>query len=186
MPKQMLLGFALLLLCCGSATVALAQDDAAALQLAGGKLEMTAPAQWMRKQPQTRIVDFEFAIPAVKGDAADGRLTVMGAGGGIAANIDRWYAQFTQPDGGGTKERAKVKKIQVAGQDVHLVDISGTFKDQRGPMAPVVERPKYRMLGAIIETKSLGDYFIKFYGPERTVTENEKAFLNMIDSLKQK
>jgi hypothetical protein len=177
---------AFLLLWLVSATFALAQESPTKMTLAGGKFELTAPAKWQRQQPKTRIVEHEFAIGASKGDPADGRLTVMGAGGGVQANIDRWYGQFTQPDGGSTQERAKVKKTQVGGQDVHLVDISGTFRDQRGPVAPVVERPKYRMLAAIIETKSLGDYFIKFYGPEQTVTDNEKAFLEMIDSLQRK
>jgi hypothetical protein len=156
------------------------------MELAGGKLQLTAPATWVRKQPQTRIVEHEFAIPASKGDSADGRLTVMGAGGGVDANVERWYGQFTQPDGGDTAKRGKMKKIQVAGQDVHLVDISGTFRDQRGPAAPVVERPNYRMLAAIIETKSLGDYFIKLYGPEKTVAEQEQAFVKMIEGLEQK
>lgn len=186
MPTPTRLRFAGLLLCLGWATFALAQENPAKLEMAGGKLEMTAPAKWQRKQPKTRIVEHEFAVAASKGDPADGRLTVMGAGGGVQANIDRWYGQFTQPDGGSTRERAKVKKTQVGGQEVHLVDISGTFRDQRGPVAPAVERPKYRMLAAIIETQSLGDYFIKFYGPQRTVADNEKAFLDMIDSLQQK
>lgn len=143
-------------------------------------------ANWVRKQPQTQIVEHEFAIPSAKGDTIEGRMTLMGAGGGVDANIERWYGQFTQPDGGSTRNRAKVKKIKVADEDVHLVDISGTFKDQRGPAAPAVERPKYRMLAAIITTKSLGSYFIKFYGPERTVTDNEKAFLGMIEGLQRK
>ena len=132
------------------------------------------------------IIEHEFAIPAAKGDAADGRMTVMGAGGGIEANIERWYGQFTQPDGGSTRERAKVKKIKAGGQDVHLVDISGTFKDQRGPAAPAAERPKYRMLAAIIVTQSLGNYFVKLYGPERTVADQEKAFVTMIEGLTHK
>ena len=186
MPTRTLQRCTCLLLGLVSASFALAQENPAKMKLAGGKFELTAPAKWLRKQPKTRIVQHEFAIPASKGDPADGRLTVMGAGGGVQANIERWYGQFTQPDGASTKERAKVKKIQVSGQDVHLVDISGTFRDQRGPVAPVVERPRYRMLAAIIETQSLGDYFIKFYGPQRTVTDNEKAFLKMIDSLQRK
>jgi hypothetical protein len=175
------------LVVCGAwAVAACAQENPAKMALADGKIELTAPATWVRKQPQTRIVEHEFAIPAVTGDAADGRLTVMGAGGGVEANIARWYDQFTQPDGGSTKERAKVKKLQAGGQSVHLVDISGTFRDQRGPAAPAVERPKYRMLAAIIQTKGQGDYFIKLYGPEKTVAENEKAFVKMIEGLEQK
>ena len=63
-------------------------------------------------------------------DTEDGRLTIMGAGGSIEANIDRWYGQFKQPDGSSTKDKAKVSKSKVAGQTVHMVDISGTFKTQ--------------------------------------------------------
>jgi hypothetical protein len=163
-----------------------AQDAAGSVEFADGHLAMKAPAQWKRKQPLTSIVEHEFAVPAAKGDAADGRLTLMAAGGGVEANLERWYGQFTQPDGGSTSDRAKVKELKVAGQDVHLVDISGTFKDQRGPAAPAVERPKYRMLGAILPTANAGTYFIKFYGPERTIAENEKAFLTMIESLERK
>ena len=181
------------LVCCAStsllwaaAGLAQAQENPAQIDLGGGKFELKAPATWVRKQPQTRIVEHEFAIPAAEGDKTDGRLTVMGAGGSVEANIDRWYAQFTQPDGGSTRERAKVKQINAAGQDVHLVDVSGTFKDQRGPVAPAVERPKYRMLAAIVATKDQGNYFIKLYGPERTIADNEKAFVAMIEGLQQK
>lgn len=186
MRKQMWRGSVALCLLCVLAGVANAQQSPAEIAMAGGKLTLQAPETWVRKAPQTRIVEHEFAIPAAKGDAADGRLTVMGAGGSVEANIDRWYAQFTQPDGGSTRDRAKVKQIKAGGQDVHLVDISGTFKDQRGPMAPAVERPKYRMLAAIVTTKDAGNYFLKFYGPERTVTDNEAAFVKMMEGLQQK
>src|SRR5450432_3402808 len=61
-----------------------------------------AAALMAQENPAT-MVEHEFAIPASKGDSADGRLTVMAAGGGIDANIDRWYGQFTQPDGASTR-----------------------------------------------------------------------------------
>jgi hypothetical protein len=170
----------------GLAAIVHAEEKAAMIPLADGKLLLKAPADWVRKEPQSRIIEHEFAIPAAKGDTADGRATVMAAGGSVDANIERWYGQFSQPDGGSTRDRAKVKQIKVAGEDVHLVDISGTFKDQRGPMAPAIERPKYRMLGAIIATKSQGTYFIKCYGPERTVTEHEKAIITMIEGMQHK
>ncbi len=32
-----------------------------------------------------------------------------GQGGSVEANLDRWYGQFQQPDGGSTRERAKVR-----------------------------------------------------------------------------
>ncbi len=164
----------------------MAQENPAKIALADGKLRLTAPDGWVRKQPQSAIVEHEFAIKPAMGDTAEGRMTIMAAGGGVEANIDRWYGQFSQPDGGSTRERAKVKTQKIGGDEVHIVDLSGTFKDQRGPAAPATERPKYRMLAAIIATKAQGNYFIKFYGPERTVAANEKAFLTMIEGLEHK
>ena len=108
----------------------------------------------------------------------------MGAGGSVDANINRWMTQFTQKDGKATRDRAKIEKFKVAGQEVHLVDIGGQFKDQRGPFAPATLREDYRMMGAIIVTDKLGQYFVKMTGPQKTITANEKAFKKMIDSLK--
>jgi hypothetical protein len=155
-----------------------------AIAIAGDTFKLYAPAAWVTKKPRTMIVEHEFAVPAAKGDELDGRVTMMSAGGGVEANVQRWYDQFKQPDGGSTKERAKVKQLDIAGQKVTLVDIAGTYNDKPAPMAPGVERANYRMLGAIVVTKKSGNYFIKFYGPQKTVTDHEAGFVKMLDSLK--
>ena len=166
----------------------LASADDRTIAVSGGKLTLTAPEKWERQKPSSNIVEHEFSVPASDGDENPGRITVMGAGGSVQANVDRWIGQFTQPDGSNTKDRAKDKTIKVGGREVHIIDISGTYKDQRGPFsqAPAVEREKYRMLAAIITDKQLGNYFVKFYGPQQTVADHEKAFMSMIDSLKAK
>ena len=152
--------------------------------LGEGKIKLDVPSGWKSEKPRTRIVDFEFSIPAVEDDAIDGRVTVMGAGGSVDANIGRWIAQFVQPDRTATSERTIREERKIAGQVVHLVDITGDFKDQpRGPFGPTVMREKYRMLGAIITTDKLGQYFVKVYGPRRTIAENEEAFKKLINSL---
>ena len=51
------------------------------------------------------------------------------------------------------------------------------------PVAPVVERPDYRMLAAVIPTDQ-GNYFIKFYGPKRTVGAQAAAFQKMLAGLR--
>jgi hypothetical protein len=156
-------------------------------EIAEGKFSLKAPAAWVAKKPKTSIVETEFEVPAAEGDDAPGRVTVMGAGGSIEANIERWKAQFSQPEGVEEKDAAKVEKKKIAGQQVHLVDISGDYVD-RGPFqAQGVERENYRMLAAIVETsqngKRTGNYFIKFVGPAKTVAENAKGFQQMIESL---
>src|SRR6476660_5426391 len=102
-------------------------DDKQTMKL--GPVTMVAPKDWTAKDPAVRIITYEFAAPRAKDDKEDGRFLVMSAGGTVEANIDRWYGQFTQDDGGDTKKRSKVEKKKVAGQVVHLVDISGTYKD---------------------------------------------------------
>jgi hypothetical protein len=157
------------------------------LTLADGKLWITAPNEWKKKTPQNSIIKYEFAIEAVKPDETNGRMTISSAGGGVDANINRWIGQFSQPDGSNSKDRAKTKQEKVAGMNVHMLDVSGTY-DDKPPFAPTkgVQRENYRMLAAVIETKDLGNYFVKFYGPELTVKDNQKAFDKMIESLERK
>lgn len=157
------------------------------ISLAGGKVTMTAPKAWEVKKPRTRIVQYEFAAPVVKGDKIPGRITVMGAGGGVEANVNRWMGQFVQPDDKTTKERTKVTKKKLEGGELHVVDISGTFLDkQGGPFAPgpTVKRENYRMLGAIVVTPRLGQYFVKLYGPKKTIDAQAKAFNKMVAATK--
>jgi hypothetical protein len=166
--------------CLFACRVSLAGDT---IKLAAGKWVLNVPGSWTRKQPKTNIIDEEFAVTASQGDSADGRVTVMGAGGSVSDNIDRWIGQFTQPDGSNTRDKAKITEDTVAGQAVHRVDISGTFKDQRGPLAPAEQKEKFRMLAAIVVSKE-GNYFIKFYGPEKTIADHEKEFSEMLSQLK--
>jgi len=152
----------------------------------GGKFMLTSPKNWVVKEPKSRIVEYEFEVPVAEGDDIPGRVTVMGAGGGVEANVDRWKGQFKAPESGEVK--AEVKEVKVADQPVHIVDIRGTYLDKPGPFVPGpgVERADYRMLGAIISTADAGQYFVKFYGPAKTVTANEPAFKEMIEGLKAK
>jgi hypothetical protein len=159
--------------------------------IADGGFSLRAPAGWQRVQPKSGIVETEFAIPS-EGAAADGapaqpgRMTVMGAGGTVQANIDRWYGQFTQPDGSETKTKATTKKLDLAGCKVTLVDIPGTYKDSPGgPFAGgrAVDRPDYRMLAAIVETPDRGNHFLKFYGPAKTVAAHADGFRTMVEGM---
>jgi hypothetical protein len=152
-----------------------------------GKLELTAPASWTKKEPASRIVEVEFAIPPSGGDQSPGRLTAMGAGGSVESNIDRWVGQFAGE--GGAAAKAKRDKTTVSGTEIEIVDLAGTYKDSPGgPFAggKTVMRDNYRMLGAIIQTKDRGNYFLKLYGPKATIDEHEKGFQEMVKSLKVK
>ncbi len=168
-----------------------AQVAGKAIELADGKIILKAPAEWKTVEPANRIIQFEFTAPASEEKAENrARITVMGAGGSIADNINRWYAQFDQPDGSATKDKSKAEVIEAAGQKVHMVDIPGTFKDSGGgpffQQRPPVLRENYRMLGAIIETKDMGQYFFKVTGPSATVEKLKDSFRKMMQELEVK
>jgi hypothetical protein len=151
----------------------------------GSKHSLTAPADWVKKEPRSRIVEYEFEIPKAEGDELPGRVTVMGAGGGVEANVARWKGQFKSEEG---DVKADIKQSKVAEQDIHFVDIKGTYVDKPSPFAqtPGVDRANYRMIGAIITTEGGGQYFVKAYGPAKTMEKALPGFQKMLDGLKAK
>jgi hypothetical protein len=141
-----------------------------------GRVEFTAPEGWKKVKPKSFIVEVEFEVPAAKGDETPGRLTAMGAGGDIQANIDRWVGQF-QGD-----VKPQIDKLTVDGAEVQVVSLAGTYKDSpAGPFAggKTTLRENYQMLGAICKTEK-GNYFLKLYGHKSTIGDNEKAFRSLV------
>lgn len=146
-----------------------------------GESEMAVPAKFEKVTPKSRIIQNEFK--ASKGDAT-ARLTMMAAGGDVAANVNRWKGQFSnQPDGSFKKE-----SMEVGSFTVHLVDVLGTYAESMGggPFAPgkKVMRENYAMAGAILEAKSGRKFFIKLIGPAEVVKANRDDMVKMIKSVK--
>jgi hypothetical protein len=175
------------------APYALADDaNTKTIKLADGKLVLEVPKDWKQEEPKSRIVQYEFSAPGEKAgntkEEERARITIMASGGGVEANIDRWYGQFDQPDGKATKNVAKVEKFEAAGQTIHYVDIKGTFKDTMGagPFSgrPAVQRTDYRMLGAIIESEDAGDFYLKITGPAELLEGLDEGFRKMLKELK--
>ena len=153
--------------------------------LAEGELVFTAPMAWKSVEPANRIIEHELAVPAKDGKAEGvARLTIMAAGGSIDANVARWVAQFKSNDN--VVQEAKTEKLDVNGMPATLVDLSGTYIDSpRGPFGPKVERPGYRLVGAIVETKEEGVYFFKLIGPEETVATGAEKFREVVGTLRR-
>ena len=144
-------------------------------------VKWAAPAAW-KKAPDRQMRVATYAAPAAAGDKEAGEVAVFyfgpGQGGGVQANIDRWIGQFPQKTG-----TPKTAKSTVAGMTVTSIDVSGTYGAASGPMASAkVDKPGYRMLGAIVEAPQ-GAVFFKFTGPAKTVTANEAAFNGMIKAI---
>jgi hypothetical protein len=141
-----------------------------------GAIVLTAPAGWERKPASSSFVLAEFVLPRAGGDDADGRLTVSTAGGTVEANIERWKGQFEpQP------EAASQEVVDVGGLQTTIIDLSGTFNDQRGPFAPGERRPGYRMIAAVIPVAGQL-HFIKATAPQKTIESHAGAIRQFIRS----
>lgn len=152
------------------------------IEAAEGRLSIPVVAAWASKKPAITMIEHEYAASASDKNSADGRLTMMMAGGSVDANVDRWLGQFSKgPDG--QPPQVKRETLQVNGQAVELVDVEGTYQDRRGPGAPAVARDNYRMLGAIVSVKGGGLYFLKFYGPKATMAEHADGFRAMVEGI---
>ena len=132
--------------------------------------------RWRVPSPTSQMRHAQFVLPRAEGDDADGRLTVSSAGGTVEANIDRWKGQFNPPP-----QESSQEDIDVAGLKITVVDYSGDFNDQRGPFAPAVMRPGYRMIAAVIPIEGQL-YFIKATGPQNTLAKHSAAVQQFIRS----
>lgn len=149
-----------------------------------GKIEV--PGAFKRAPLKSRIIEHEFQAKKGEGDDAQtARVTMMAAGGDVAANIKRWKGQFT----GGDPEKQKSEEMKVGDWTIHIVDVNGSFSERMGggPFAggKVVERKDYAMAGAIMIHPEGRKYFVKMIGPAEVVKENRKAFVTMIKSIKK-
>lgn len=160
-------------------------DRSVDLQFLTGKL----PDGWIKLPPSSSMRLAEARLPRFEGDPADGELAAFYFGpdaGGVQANLDRWYGQFTQPDGRPSKEVAKTEKFKTGTMEVTLVDLTGTMEASAMPGRPASPRREgWHLLGAIIMAPQ-GPIFIKATGPELTMAANREKMKTFLSSLKAK
>jgi hypothetical protein len=145
-------------------------------------LKWTAPAAW-KNEGSRPMRAATYRVPAVQGDSEGGECVAFffgaGQGGSVDANIQRWIGQFQNAG------KPVQKKTTMNGLPVTSVDITGTYTGMGGPMAASkTAKPGYRLLGAIVEGPG-GSVFFKFTGPAKTVAANQKAFDQMIASVRK-
>ena len=155
-----------------------------------GELKFKAPDQWVVEHPSSTMRVAQYSLPRSEGDAEDGSLVIYyfgpGQGGSVQANLDRWVGQMEQPGGVSSQEKAKTEKITVAGLDVTLLDVSGTYTAEMAPGSGTRHnKPNFRLRAAVVETPR-GPYFFKLVGPEKTITRWDQEFNNIVRSVEFK
>ena len=126
-------------------------------RVALGPFALEVPNEWTSKPVTSsmRAAHFEFA--AKSGEQAELVVYYFGEGGagGVAANLERWLGQFSQPDGKLSKDVAKIENTKVAGQDATLVSVTGRYATSQMPGGPPpVDVADGAMIGAIVSSPS--------------------------------
>lgn len=166
----------------GSGTGATIELKAGQRQSLGG-LSVVMPAGWKATAPTSSMRTAEYLLPGEGGGDASLVVFYFGPdqGGSVEANIDRWYGQFTQPDGKSTKERSRRWGKPVGGVEATLVDITGTYTGGGMGGGSPAAQSGYRMLGAIVVAPR-GPFFFKLVGPAATVARWTASFEEYVDS----
>jgi hypothetical protein len=148
-------------------------------------LRYDVPDAWVRVPAPSDMRAAQYRVPGEGG--ADAELVLFffgkGRGGGVDANLERWYAQFTQPDGRASRDAAVVTKQTVDSLKVTTLDLAGTYSPMpMGAGNPARARPGTRMLAVIVEGEG-GPWFFRLVGPAATVGAAKAAFDAMMKSL---
>lgn len=151
------------------------------------KLAFEIPPGWAKEEVASKMRYAQFQLPKSEGDKDQGSMTIYffgsGQGGSVDANLKRWIAQMTQPDGSSSQDKAETTKKEFNGMKATLLKLNGTYTPPPF-MAKTEGGPKegYRMLAAVLETKA-GPFFFKAMGPEKALRSQEDNFEKFLASV---
>ncbi len=116
----------------------------------------------------------QLEVPGSEAVAADVTFFHFGAGqgGGVQANVDRWFAQFGNSNTSQSEEKVSTTRV------VH-VQARGTFQSGM-PGGPTTPLENYALRGAILVDSEKGDVFVKMTGPAAVVESAASAFDEMV------
>lgn len=147
-----------------------------------GGYEFTRPADWKWVEPTSTMRKAQLQIPGKDGGKpADITFFFFGEsnGGGVDANVQRWFGQLT-----GNPEANKAEPMEFNGVKVTMVTAAGTLK--ASPMAGIPdELPDAALVGAIVEHAE-GAVFIKMTGPAELVKSSREKFTAMVKAAAEK
>ena len=151
----------------------------------GGGLRFEADPAWVAEEPESSMRVAQYRLPGE--GAADATLVVYffaGAGGSVEDNFERWLAQFEQPDGSDSRDRALVSHEVREAITLHHLEVAGTFVAEVTPGSTERRRePGWRLRAAVVETDD-GPYFVKLVGPEATVQRWAPSYQGFLASMR--
>ena len=116
----------------------------------------------------------QLEVPGVNQSKAEVTFFHFGAGqgGGVKANVDRWFGQFQNA-------KTAQNEVNLGGVRVVFVQAAGTFSSGM-PGGPTTPLDNYALRGAILEDETKGDVFVKMTGPLALVESASTDFEAMV------
>lgn len=142
----------------------------------GPQLVWDVPEGWTEK-PGSMMRDINLAF----GEDGEGECYVArlpGAGGGLAANVNRWRSQMGAP-GLSPEEIDTLPKKPLFGQPATFISVDGDFSPGMGSQEV---KKDYRLLGVILASDA-GAVFVKMTGPRELVEANSAKFDEFVSSI---
>jgi hypothetical protein len=139
-----------------------------------GNFNFDRPSGWKWVVPSSVMRKAQLSVPGADGGTADVTFFHFGPGqgGGVQANVDRWFAQFGNSNTSQSEEKVDATRV------VH-VQARGTFQSGM-PGGPTTPLENYALLGAILGDDQNGDVFVKMTGPAAVVESAKPLFNEMV------
>jgi hypothetical protein len=146
----------------------------APVEFSVGRFSFERPAEWKWEVPGSSMRKAQLSVPGGESGPADVTFFHFGPGegGGLQANVDRWFAQFGNSNTGQNQESVGETRIV-------FVEAEGVFQSGM-PGGPTTPLPDHALRGAIIVDEAGGDVFVKMTGPASVVTGARSKFDDMV------
>jgi len=150
-------------------------------------LRFSVPRAWERVPTPAEVRAAQWKVHRAPGDPEDAEVVLfffgVGKGGSAQENLDRWFGEFPQPNGGASRDAAVVATRTANGLKVTSLDLSGTYKPGPPPDGPLPPPKRgFRILAAVVEGDD-GPWFLRAIGPEKTIAATKSGFDATLASL---
>lgn len=140
-------------------------------------LTFTRPSAWEWVPSTSSMRKAELKAVDSKSKAAADVVFFSGFGGGVKANVDRWFSQFKEPR---SEIQGKTEEVTIGKYKITYAYAQGTYMSGM-PGGPQTPKANHALLGAIIEGAQ-ESIFIRMTGPADWVKASTGDFRKMIDS----
>lgn len=142
------------------------------------------PAGWVTATATSSMRLAQYTIPAKDGSVAAEVVVYFfgkGQGGNVEANLARWKAQFSTPDGSAAYE--KVTRDSSGAFPVTIAEYRGTYARGIGAGDAATAKPNQSLVAAIAETPR-GTLFFQLFGATVNVSPQRDALERFVKSVK--